>query len=104
MYRYKRKENVRILHGMVYKKTWSFLLWVGCMGLRFQGWLGCWVQRLPVICVDISSCIQVSFQLDFPHDFSQGWRGASLKLAFRAVSGLAIAAISIETYIFIPQP
>jgi hypothetical protein len=24
MYRYKRKENVRILHGMVYKKTWSF--------------------------------------------------------------------------------
>jgi hypothetical protein len=35
--------------------------------------LGCWVpSRLPLICVDISSCIQISFQLDFQYESSYG--------------------------------
>jgi hypothetical protein len=69
LYRYK-KENVRILHGMVYKKTWSFIV-DRRHGTSISGLAGLMgPSRLPLICVDISSCIQVSFQLNFRYDAS----------------------------------
>jgi hypothetical protein len=42
--------------------------------------LGCWVPRasLPLICVNISSCIQISFQLIFQYESLYGGHGICL--------------------------